>query len=100
MFTPERPYRCSPSVALRPEPFGALAYDFRTRRLTFLKTLLLVEVVRALGDHSDVHTALDSARVPGEQRGAYVRALASLAGSGVIEPRPRSGPDPLQECAA
>ena len=38
----------SSSVALRPEPFGALAYHFGTRRLTFLKQPGLVEVVRGL----------------------------------------------------
>ncbi|MFE0201108.1 mycofactocin biosynthesis chaperone MftB [[Kitasatospora] papulosa] len=88
MFTPEGPYRCSPSVALRPEPFGALAYDFRTRRLSFLKTPLLVDVVRTLGDHPDVHAALARAGVTAEQRRAYLRALAALADSAVIEPRP------------
>ncbi|MFD6113911.1 mycofactocin biosynthesis chaperone MftB (plasmid) [Streptomyces yangpuensis] len=88
MFTPERPYRCAPSVALRPEPFGALAYDFATRRLSFLKTPALVEVVRTLGDHPDVHTALGSAAVPPAEHAAYLRALAGLAGTGLIEPRP------------
>jgi putative mycofactocin binding protein MftB len=35
-------------VALRPEPFGALVYHFGTRRLSFLKTPQLVEVVSGL----------------------------------------------------
>ena len=34
---------------MRPEPFGALAYHFGNRRLTFLKRAELVAVVRALG---------------------------------------------------
>jgi putative mycofactocin binding protein MftB len=33
-----RPWALDPQVALRPEPFGALAYNFTTRRLSFLKT--------------------------------------------------------------
>ena len=37
-----------PQVALRPEPFGALAYHYDTRRLVFLKHLDVVRVVRAL----------------------------------------------------
>ena len=41
------------SVALRPEPFGAMAYDFHTRRLTFLKTPQLVDVVRRLAGRVD-----------------------------------------------
>ena len=49
--------RLSPSVALRPEPFGALAYHFGNRKLTFLKRPELVAVVRGLGEHPDVRTA-------------------------------------------
>ena len=45
-------YRLNPDVALRPEPFGALAYHFGTRRLSFLKAPELVELVCALGADS------------------------------------------------
>src|SRR5690606_22285044 len=38
-------------VALRPEPFGALAYHYRTRRLIFLKHPDIVTVVRSLAAH-------------------------------------------------
>jgi len=87
-FDPSQPFRCSPSVALRPEPFGALVYHFGTRKLSFLKTLPLVEVVRGLEHHPDVHAAIDAAGVEEAQRPAYLRALAGLAASGTIEPRP------------
>ena len=87
MFDPDRGYRRSSRVALRPEPFGALAYDFGTRRLSFLKTPTLVEVVRTLADQPDVHTTLDAAGVPGDQRAAYLKALAGLAEAGTIEAR-------------
>ncbi|TVT44942.1 mycofactocin biosynthesis chaperone MftB [Amycolatopsis rhizosphaerae] len=87
MFEPDQPYRCSPRVALRPEPFGALAYDFGTRRLSFLKTPMLVEVVRGLADQPDVHAALDAAGVPDDQRPGYLKALAGLAETGTIERR-------------
>ena len=86
-FDPALPYRCSPSVAVRPEPFGALVYHFGTRRLSFLKTPQLVAVVTGLADHPDVHTALDAAGVDPEQRPAYLRALAGLADNGTIEER-------------
>ena len=86
-FDPDRPYRCSPSVALRPEPFGALVYHFGTRRLSFLKTPQLVTAVSGLADHSDVHSALDAAGVDAAQRPAYLRALAGLAENGTIEER-------------
>jgi putative mycofactocin binding protein MftB len=87
VFDPGLAYRCSPRVALRPEPFGALAYDFGTRKLSFLKTPLLVEVVRGLEHQPDVHTTLEAAGVPGDQRAAYLKALAGLAGAGTIELR-------------
>jgi putative mycofactocin binding protein MftB len=87
MFEPDHGYRCSPRVALRPEPFGALAYDFGTRRLSFLKTPMLVEVVRTLEEQPDVHTTLDAAGVPEDQRPSYLKALAGLAETGTIERR-------------
>jgi putative mycofactocin binding protein MftB len=87
VFDPGRPYRCSPRVAVRPEPFGALVYHFGTRRLSFLKTPQLVAVVTGLAAHPDVHAALDAAGVDSAQRPAYLRALAGLADNGTIEPR-------------
>jgi putative mycofactocin binding protein MftB len=86
-FDPELPYRCSPSVALRPEPFGALVYHFGTRRLSFLKTPQLVDVVSGLEHHADVHAAVEAAGVAQPQRPAYLRALAGLAANGTIEER-------------
>ncbi|CRK56113.1 Mycofactocin system small protein [Alloactinosynnema sp. L-07] len=77
----------SPSVALRPEPFGALAYHFGNRKLTFLKRPRLVSVVRALGERPDVRSALIAAGVPEAQHAAYVAALRALAATDMIRPR-------------
>lgn len=77
----------SPAVALRPEPFGALAYHFGNRKLTFLKTPALVTVVRALGEQPDVRSALLGAGVPTTQHDAYAEALAGLAAVDMIRPR-------------
>ncbi|GAB2857616.1 mycofactocin biosynthesis chaperone MftB [Nocardioides pacificus] len=77
----------SSSVALRPERFGALAYHFGNRRLTFLKRRELVDVVRALGEHPDVRSALVAAGIPAEQHQAYAGALLGLAASDMIRPR-------------
>lgn len=71
-------------VALRPEPFGALAYHFGTRRLTFLKQKALVVVVDNLNPQTLVREALESARVPENQWPAYLKALESLASTGMI----------------
>jgi len=77
----------SPSVALRPEPFGALAYHFGNRKLTFLKRPELVAVVRGLGEHVDVRSALVAAGVMESQHPAYVAALQGLAKTDMIRPR-------------
>jgi putative mycofactocin binding protein MftB len=77
----------SPSVALRPEPFGALAYHFGNRKLTFLKRPELVSVVRELGAQPDVRSALVAAGVPAAQHAAYATALRGLAATDTIRPR-------------
>ena len=76
----------APSVALRPEPFGALAYHFGNRKLIFLKRPELVAVVRALGSAGDVRSALVAGGVPEDSWPAYVTALEGLAASDMIRP--------------
>jgi putative mycofactocin binding protein MftB len=83
----DEPWTLSPSVELRPEPFGALAYHFGNRKLTFLKRPELVAVVRGLADHPDVRSALQNAGVPDHQHDAYVAALRGLASADMIRPR-------------
>jgi putative mycofactocin binding protein MftB len=83
----DEPWSLSPAVALRPEPFGALAYHFGNRKLTFLKTPELAAVVRALGDQPDVRSALVSAGVPSKHHAAYAGALRGLAAVDMIRPR-------------
>ncbi len=84
-FEPRRGYRLNPDVALRPEPFGALAYHFGNRRLSFLKAPDLVGLVRGLGAHDCVSDAL--ATVPDGRRDVYLRALAALAAADMIIPQ-------------
>ena len=83
MFDSSTPYRLDPDVALREEPFGALAYHYGSRRLTFLRSTLLADLVRDLGTHPSVDAAL-AARVPAPKQDTYRRALANLAGSGFL----------------
>jgi putative mycofactocin binding protein MftB len=80
-------WELDPMVALRPEPFGALAYHYGNRRLTFLRSPDLVTLVRTLGDHDSVDEALDANQVDARRRPSFERALASLADSEVIRPR-------------
>lgn len=86
-FDLRRAYRLNPAATLRPEPFGALAYHFGTRRLSLLKSLQLVTVVRLLASHASAAGALDAAGVPAGQRARYAAALAVLADSEVIDER-------------
>jgi mycofactocin biosynthesis protein MftB len=85
-FDPEGAWRVHPQVALRDESFGALAYHYGTRRLLFLKSPTLVELVSALDRYPSASAAVE-AMVPVEQRARYCRALARLAASEVIDAR-------------
>ena len=86
-FDADLPWRKARSVALRPEPFGALVYHFGNRKLSFLKSKQLVSVVETLADQPSARAAIEACGVPETQRGAYVKALADLARSQMIEPR-------------
>ena len=80
----DQPWELDGSVSLRTEPFGALAYHFGTRRLSFLKTPELVDVVRRLATSSSVEVALRDAGVPEPHWPSYVTALQGLATGGMI----------------
>ena len=86
-FDPTRPYEVDPRVAIRPEPFGALAYHYGNRRLTFLRDPALVTLVRGLGEHPSADDAIDAAGVPDRRRPAFRKALSSLESSEVIRAR-------------
>jgi len=77
-------YRIAPSVAVRPEAFGALIYDYDTRRLAFLKQRSLADVVRSLADHPTVDGALDACGVPDDARAAHLAAIDRLVSMGVL----------------
>ncbi len=83
-FDVDARWQLSPSVALRPEPFGALAYHFGNRRLTFLKSLQMVDLVRSLEQHGSAGAAITALGVKPADRPSYERALASLADSHVV----------------
>jgi mycofactocin biosynthesis protein MftB len=92
-FDPEQPWQRARSVALRPEPFGALVYHFGNRKLSFLKSKTLVRVVETLADQPTASATLAACEVPEAQRPAYLTALADLARSQMIERRtPSSSP--------
>lgn len=78
-----------PSVALRPEPFGALAYHYDTRRLVFLRHPDVVRVVEALADHDTVADTLAGCGIEERRRASFERALSALLTSGILRDRAR-----------
>ena len=80
----DRPYRLHPQAALRDEPFGALAYHYGNRRLVFLKSPRLVELVRDLPRHATLGAAVDAHAGP--RRASFLRAVEDLARADVIRP--------------
>jgi putative mycofactocin binding protein MftB len=84
VFDPSQPYALDPSVAIRPEPFGGLAYHYGNRRLTFLRATELVDLVRDLEHHRSADDALAASPIEPKRWPAFRKALASLADSEVI----------------
>jgi len=84
----DTPLELHPQVALRPEPFGALAYHYTNRRLVFLKHPDVVRVVSALAEHPDVATALTACGVTAPRWPSFLKALTSLEHSEIVRERP------------
>lgn len=82
-FDPTLAWRLDERVALRDEEFGALAYHYGNRRLVFLKSRPLVELVKVLKDYESASGAI-IATVGEGLAGQYEAALARLATSEVI----------------
>lgn len=80
----DRRLALDPQVALRPEPFGALAYHYGNRRLVFLKHPDVVRVVQALADHDTVADALRACDIAEARWPSFERALESLTRSHLL----------------
>ena len=80
----DRAWRLHAHVALRPERFGALAYHFDTRRLSFLKNQELVALVQSLHEYESALHACRAKDIPENELPAYARALERLAATGMI----------------
>jgi putative mycofactocin binding protein MftB len=83
-FDASKHWQLSSDVSLRDEAFGALAYHHGNRRLVFLKSPTLVDLVRRLGDFSSADEAVAELVTPSE-RPRYLRALDSLYGSELFD---------------
>ena len=87
VFDSAAAWTLNPKVALRPEPFGALLYHFGTRKLSFLKNLTVVGIVRDLADQPSADAALAAAQIDDASRPLYLQALTALCESGMIVPQ-------------
>jgi mycofactocin biosynthesis protein MftB len=77
-----------PQVALRPEPFGALAYHFDTRRLVFLKHPDVVRVVSELAPPMTVAEVLTHCGIECHRWPSFHLAIASLLRSEMLYEHP------------
>jgi putative mycofactocin binding protein MftB len=77
----EQPWRLHPRVSLRPEPFGALAYHYDNRRLNFLRSPDLVELVKQLEHHPTPRHAFDAQGLDEKRWSSFAKALQALAAS-------------------
>ncbi len=81
----DRKYRVHASVAVRPEPFGALVYHYGNRKLVFLKSKQLVAVIEDISSHGSIDAALDAAGLVEPTRARYVEAFSSMLRSDMLE---------------
>jgi putative mycofactocin binding protein MftB len=79
-------WRLDERVSIRPERFGALLYHFGTRRLSFLKSPVLLDVVRGLAKQPTARAACLQAGVRDAELPRYRAALAALAASRMLVP--------------
>jgi putative mycofactocin binding protein MftB len=87
----DTPLQLDPQVALRPEPFGALAYHYGTRRLVFLKDRDVVAVASALHEHSSLAATLTACGIAESRWPSFAKAFATLNESEIVRERALAG---------
>ncbi len=81
-----------PQVALRPEPFGALAYHYGNRKLIFLKHPDVVRVVQALNGDDTLADTLLACDIEPARWQSFERALIALTESEMLHERHEDAP--------
>ena len=87
----DTPLELDPQVSLRPEPFGALAYHYGTRRLVFMKHRDVVEVAQQLAAHPSLSAALTACGIAESRWPSFDKAFATLNESEVVRERTVAG---------
>ena len=83
----EQALELHPKVALRPEPFGALAYHYGNRRLVFLKHPDMVAVAKQLAEFPSLEATLTACGIQPHRWPTFVKAFESLKSSEIIRER-------------
>jgi putative mycofactocin binding protein MftB len=87
----DTPLELDPQVALRPEPFGALAYHYSTRRLVFMKHRDVVAVANQLAEHPTLAATLQACGIAESRWPSFVKAFATLNESEIVRERAAAG---------
>ena len=87
----DMPLELDPQVALRPEPFGALAYHYGTRRLVFMKHRDVVAVAQQLASHPSLSATLAACGIAESRWPSFAKAFATLNESEIVRERPAAG---------
>jgi len=87
----DTPLQLDPQVALRPEPFGALAYHYGTRRLVFLKDRDVLAVANALESQPSLSATLEACGIAESRWPSFAKAFASLHESEIVRERNVAG---------
>jgi len=82
---PDDACRLHPDVSIRDERFGALAYHHGNRRLVFVRSTMVVDVLKRLEAHSTLREALVEAAVPESQWALVTTVLDRLRGSEMLD---------------
>lgn len=80
-------FELSPDVSLRRDHLGTRVYDHRTRRLRYLRSGELSELVEALISGTPLGSALDEVCQDAERRASLLGAVSELSAAGVLRGR-------------
>ncbi len=83
----DRAWSLHPQVSVRPEPFGALLYHFGTRKLSFLKDRVLLDIVNGLAEAPTARAACAAVGLGVDEVDRYGAALATLERSEMLVER-------------
>ncbi len=88
LFDDRGRWRLHPRVALRPEPFGALAYHYDNRKLNFVRSPELVSLLETLDRYETPQLAFAASGLDERRWPSFRRALVALAQSDFLQPAP------------